>query len=103
MWLQRGAIDKSTDLESDLTAPMFGYDIKNNNLLLESKKAIKERRGTSEYSGSTDEGDALALTFARMVAPLTKYQVMAREEDEDGDYIADEFGAYTSVKFTGWG
>lgn len=100
VWLQRGAIDKSTDLEGDLTGPMFGYNSKNE-LVLESKEAIKKRRGTSEYSGSPDEGDALALTFARPVAPLSKSRI---EEDLEEEEPEEEllFG-YAPQKFTGWG
>lgn len=57
-WLPQGSIDKSTALEEDLTTP--GYKITNKTeILLEPKDKIRERIGHS-----TDDGDALALTFA---------------------------------------
>lgn len=60
-WLDRGAIDKSTDLEIDLTAPGSYLD-KKEKLLLESKEDMKSRG-----LDSPDDGDALALTFAQPV------------------------------------
>ena len=78
-WLATGSIDASTDLESDLVAPMFHYRPSDNALILESKEAIKKRLG-----GSPDNGDALALTFARPVMPL-KSDSQLRAEEEAGD------------------
>ncbi len=52
---------------------------------MESKESMKKRRGTSDRSGSPDEGDALALTFARPVAPRSTEQQMAAEAEEE-DY-----------------
>lgn len=78
VWLERGGIDISPDLESDLTGPMFHYNTKNE-LVLESKENMKKRRGTITASGSPDDGDALALTFARPVAPRV---LQDRDEDE---------------------
>lgn len=61
-WLRnRGAIDKSADLEVDLTGPGYGAD-KLDRLVLESKEDMK-KRGLD----SPDDGDALALTFAAPV------------------------------------
>jgi len=60
-WLASGAIDQSADLEIDLTGPGFGHD-KQDRILLESKEAMKKRG-----MDSPDDGDALALTFARPV------------------------------------
>ncbi|MCC6650635.1 MAG: terminase [Candidatus Eisenbacteria bacterium] len=62
-WLARGAIDASPDLEIDLVGPGYGHD-KQDRLLLESKESMK-KRGLD----SPDDGDALALTFAQVVAP----------------------------------
>jgi hypothetical protein len=62
-WLATGAIDTTPDLEMDLTGPGYFHD-KRDRLLLESKEAMK-KRGLA----SPDDGDALALTFAQMVAP----------------------------------
>ena len=57
------SIDKSPDLEADLAAP--AYSITNQTeILLESKQLVIKRLGHS-----TDDGDALALTFAMPVAP----------------------------------
>jgi hypothetical protein len=60
-WLLQGAIDKDAALQEDLTAP--GYKINRAvQIQLEPKEKIKERIGHS-----TDDGDALALTFAMPV------------------------------------
>lgn len=62
-WLLTGAIDKDPRLETDLSGP--GYTLDNKiRVKLESKKDMK-KRGLD----SPDHGDALALTFARPVAP----------------------------------
>lgn len=63
-WLPQGAIDKSPELEEDLTAPGYKLD-RRVRVLLEAKDKIKMRIGRS-----TDDGDALALTFANRVAPI---------------------------------
>ena len=61
-WLLTGSIDKYPQLETDLTGPGFHHN-KQDRLVLESKEEM-EKRGLS----SPDEGDALALTFARNVS-----------------------------------
>ncbi len=81
VWLVKGAIDKSSDLESDLVGPMYHYDTKNR-LVMESKSDMKKRRGTAEHSGSPDESDALALTFARPVSPTKSLYQAEREFEE---------------------
>lgn len=65
-WLSRGAIDKSSVLETDLCGPGYHHD-KSDRLVLESKESMKAR----ELS-SPDDGDALALTFA---APIKMKKV----------------------------
>lgn len=65
-WLMSGAIDKSNNLAEDLMAPGYKFD-KQVRIQLEAKDKLKER-----LERSTDDGDALALTFAapvRFVAP----------------------------------
>ena len=62
-WLLSAAIDKSSRLENDLTAPGLREDLQQR-VWLESKKDMKARDVPSP-----DEGDALALTFAQKVAP----------------------------------
>lgn len=62
-WLLNGAIDKSAILEQDLTGPGFRHNLRDE-LVIESKESMA-KRGLA----STDEGDALALTFAQHVAP----------------------------------
>ncbi len=57
-WLPKGAIDATTALEIDLTAPGYFHD-RQDRLLLESKEQMKKRD-----VDSPDDGDALALTFA---------------------------------------
>lgn len=61
-WLPRGAIDKDTQLEQDLTGPGYHHD-KQDRIVLESKEDMK-KRGLA----SPDDGDALALTFAARIA-----------------------------------
>jgi len=65
-WLLLGAIDKDPRLESDLTGPGFHHNNRDQ-LVIESKEDM-QKRGLS----STDDGDGLALTFARHVAPVRK-------------------------------
>jgi hypothetical protein len=63
-WLPMGAIDSSPILETDLTGPGFHHN-QREQLVLESKEQMA-KRGLA----SPDEGDGLALTFARNVAPV---------------------------------
>lgn len=63
-WLAAGgAIDSASALETDLTGPGYHHD-KNDRIVLESKESMK-KRGLD----SPDDGDALFLTFAQVVAP----------------------------------
>jgi hypothetical protein len=62
-FLTRGSIDKSQDLETDLTGPGYHHD-KHDRMVLESKEEML-KRGLA----SPDDGDALALTFAQQVQP----------------------------------
>jgi len=66
-WLAKGTLDKNDEkLEIDLTGP--GYHIsKSNQLVIESKAEMQKRNVPSP-----DDADALALTFARPVAPERK-------------------------------
>jgi hypothetical protein len=61
----RLAIDADQELEIDLTGPGIHYD-RSNRIVLESKEDM-ERRGLS----STDDGDALALTWSQTVTALS--------------------------------
>lgn len=63
-WLGGGCIDDSRDLTRDLTAPEYDYFGKaQDRIMLESKESMKNRG-----LPSTDDGDALAATFAVRVA-----------------------------------
>lgn len=64
-WLQLGGgiPDKDQNLEEDLTGP--GYHTNNRDQLVIESKEDMAKRGLH----STDDGDALALTFARPVMP----------------------------------
>ncbi len=65
-WLQRGMLAKDdSKIEVDLTGPGFHLN-KQNALILESKQDMM-KRGVP----SPDDGDALALTFAAPVAPVS--------------------------------
>jgi hypothetical protein len=55
------AIDLSTELEAELTSPMYGHN-GSDQIALEKKDAIKKRLGISP-----DDADALALTYAMPV------------------------------------
>lgn len=75
-WLLQGAIDKSSDLEVDLSGPGMRPDNRQR-IWLESKEDMK-KRGLD----SPDDGDALALTFAAPVAaprPAPRTGQMPRE------------------------
>ena len=76
-WLPTAAIDKSSELEEDLTAPGYKF-VHKAKILLEKKDKIKERLGHS-----TDDGDALALTFA---APVVSLAVRQKRRSAGGRY-----------------
>lgn len=80
-WLYHGgAIDDLEDLATDLSAPQYGHN-RRDQLLLESKEAM-EKRGIA----SPDRGDALALTFATPVLPKGLAQL-----EQVGDHEWDPF------------
>lgn len=63
-WLGGGAIDGDAALARDLTSPEYSFFGKAKDaVMLESKESMKARG-----IGSPDDGDALALTFARKIA-----------------------------------
>lgn len=63
-WVKAGGVlPKVPELTAELTAPKYSFDA-HNKLLLEKKKDIKARTGTSP-----DIADAIALTFAQPVLP----------------------------------
>jgi hypothetical protein len=64
-WLERGCIDASPRLESDLVGPGYSHN-KSDQIVLEPKEHMKAR-GVD----SPDDGDALALTFAYTVSVAT--------------------------------
>ena len=57
-WLLHGAIESDEEMAADLAGP--GYHINRSNLLGLESEADMQKRGQA----STDDGDALALTFA---------------------------------------
>lgn len=67
-WLAVGAIPDTPDLVSGLTAPEYGFNVRNE-ILLEAKDAMK-KRGLA----SPDLADALALTFAYPVIPRLRHE-----------------------------
>ena len=62
-FLLDGAIETDEKMASDLAGP--GYHLNRSNQLVLESKADMQKRGLA----SPDDGDALALTFARHVAP----------------------------------
>lgn len=76
-WLPKGAIEKDDDrLGTDLVGPGYHLNSKSQ-LVIESKDSMRKRN-----IASPDDGDALALTFARPVAPV----VETRNRGYDDDY-----------------
>lgn len=70
-WLERGAIDPSDKrLAMELMAPGFHHKVGGDGALVLESKAEMQKRGIP----SPDYADALALTFARPVAPSQQAQ-----------------------------
>jgi hypothetical protein len=68
-WLKHGAIGKDIQLAEDLSKPLLVSD-KKQRIKLESKEDMIARlKKLGITSGSPDDGDALACTFAMPVAP----------------------------------
>jgi hypothetical protein len=66
-WLSKGAIDaQDKKLAADLVAPGFHYKVGGDGQLMVESKEDMRARGIA----SPDDGDALALCFARSVAPV---------------------------------
>jgi hypothetical protein len=75
-WLPHGAVDPNDEtLAIDLAGPGAKIKVTTNQLVLESKASM-QARGLA----SPDDGDALALTFARPVAPEEKEEPDEEEE-----------------------
>jgi hypothetical protein len=85
-WLLHSAIEADEKMAADLAGP--GYHINRSNLLVLESKADMQKRGQA----SPDDGDALALTFAKPVEP-----VEVEEKDEE-----EECGRYTGNSNSGW-
>lgn len=84
-WIRdKGVLDVSKsaaeNLKAELTAPTYTYDAASK-ICLEKKDAIKAR-----LKRSPDIADALALTFAIEIAPLTEKQ---KQTDHYGRYTED--------------
>lgn len=68
-WLPQGAIDRDHELEADMGKPLLITD-RHGRIKLEPKDMMKKRLAKMGVnSGSPDDADALALTFAMPVAP----------------------------------
>jgi hypothetical protein len=78
-FLERGSIDRSVELSEDLTAPQV---IKHLPLTLEPKEAIIKRIGHS-----TDDGDALGLTFYAAVRSNQAKKERERKRLERGSSV----------------
>jgi len=63
-WLEGGQIPDDPEIDTDLTAPDYGYHPTRNCIVLESKDEMRSR-GVD----SPDFGDAWAMTFAVKIAP----------------------------------
>jgi hypothetical protein len=93
-WLIRGAIPNEQSgatpcrLETDLQSPWFHHN-KKDQLALESKEDM-QKRGIA----SPDDGDALALTFAQHVAPLSQQDDDDQEEEFSGGWSSGTPGGW---------
>ena len=89
-WLHTGCIRTDGVLKADLVGPEFSYDPVSNRLVLESKEHMREKRGLA----SPDMADALAMTFAQVVARndarVSRTWARAPRVAKDVDY--DMFG-----------
>jgi len=86
-WLLTGAIETDEKMATDLAGP--GYHINRSNLLVLEGKADMQKR----CHARPDDGDALALTFARAVASAEK----AEERDEDDEFGGNSFNGQRAV------
>jgi hypothetical protein len=84
-WLRDGAIDNDPELLADLTGVEYGYVLREGRdaIQLERKEEMK-RRGLA----SSDDGDALALTFAYPVAATDRSGVAGRLHQFEYDPFA---------------
>lgn len=64
VWLPTAALPNRPKLKADLAAPWFKFDPRTNQLVIESKEEMLKNRSIK----STDEADALLMTFAQPVA-----------------------------------
>jgi hypothetical protein len=81
-WLLKGAIPNEEEISRQLGSP--GYHINNSNKLVIEAKADMAKRGEP----SPDDADALCLTFAQPVAPIT-----AQEPEEFGNGFGGDFSS----------
>lgn len=63
-WLGVGALAPDPELSADLVGPEFSYHPVNNKIVLESKEVMRDKRGLA----SPDAAEALAMTFAKVIA-----------------------------------
>jgi hypothetical protein len=82
-WLPGAVIDNDPELIADLTGVQYGYAIKDGRdaIQLEKKEDMK-KRGLA----SSDNGDALALTFAYPVAPSDHAPQFSRGSMYESNY-----------------
>ncbi len=77
----------ASDLKKQLTSREFGYTVNGARIHLESKDSLKDRMG---LDASPDIADALALTYASPVAPLSKPDfALKRNVPAQGDWDYD--------------
>ena len=85
-WLRDGAIDNDPELLADLTGVEYGY------VLREGRDAIQlERKEDMKKRGlaSSDDGDALALTFAYPVAATDRHRAGRPQHQFEWDPFAE--------------
>lgn len=78
-WLVGAQIPDDPEIETDLTAPDYGYHPTKNCIVLETKDEMRSR-GVD----SPDLGDALAMTFAVKIAPPQPKEVPSSYQGSDG-------------------
>ena len=85
-WLRDGSIDNDPELLADLTGLEYGY------VLREGREAIQlERKEDMKKRGlaSSDDGDALALTFAYPVAATDRHRAGRPQHQFEWDPFAE--------------
>lgn len=88
LWMKGGAMPDDPELEEEMNGVLYGYDADGATVI--ERKEDAKKRGLA----SPDRTDALALTFAEIVAPKTNDTALIRhaknEQEQDWNPYANE-------------